>query len=155
MASQPAGDPTFIKRLAWDVEGTAAEVVLSSRIADVAGPRMSLRPVEGMPLIHVQIPQFEGGAYLLKRGLDLCVATVALLAFAPVALVIAALIKGDDPGPVFFRQSRVGRDGREFRMLKFRSTDQTSSPAPRTNSLSTAHGRHPRRSPPSAPACRP
>lgn len=121
VASQPAGDPTFIKRLAWDVEGTAAEVVLSSRIADVAGPRMSLRPVEGMPLIHVKIPQFEGGAYLLKRGLDLCVATVALLAFAPVALVIAALIKVDDPGPVFFRQSRVGRDGREFRMLKFRS----------------------------------
>ncbi|MFT4050777.1 MAG: sugar transferase [Microbacterium sp.] len=121
VASQPAGDPSFVKRLAWESEGTAAEVVLSSRIADVAGPRMSLRPVEGLPLIHVRIPQFEGGAYLLKRALDICVATVALLLFAPFAFVIGVLIKIDDPGPVFFRQSRVGRDGQEFKMVKFRS----------------------------------
>ncbi|MFT4213699.1 MAG: sugar transferase [Microbacterium sp.] len=121
VASQPAGDPSFVKRLAWESEGTAAEVVLSSRIADVAGPRMSLRPVEGLPLIHVRIAQFEGGAYLLKRALDIFVATAALLVFAPIAFVIGVLIKIDDPGPVFFRQSRVGRDGQEFKMVKFRS----------------------------------
>jgi len=121
VAGQPSGDPTFIKRLAWEIEGTAAELVLSSRIADVAGPRMSLRPVEGMPLIHVRIPRFDGGAYLLKRGLDIAVAALALLAFSPFALVIALAIKLDDGGPVFFRQSRVGRDGGDFPMLKFRS----------------------------------
>lgn len=121
VASTPVGDPGFVKRLAWDLEGTAAEVVLSSRIADVAGPRMSLRPVEGMPLIHVQIPRFDGGAYLLKRGLDIIVSAAALIAFAPFALIIALLIKFDDPGPAFFRQSRVGRDGMDFKMLKFRS----------------------------------
>lgn len=121
VASQPTGDPTFVKRLAWELEGTAAEVVLSSRIADVAGPRMSLRPVEGLPLIHVRIPQFEGGAHLLKRALDVGVAALALLAFAPFALVIMVLIKIDDPGPAFFRQTRVGRDGQSFPMLKFRS----------------------------------
>ncbi len=121
IASQPVGDPTFVKRLAWELEGTAAEVILSSRLADVAGPRMTLRPIDGMPLIHVRIPQFEGGAYLLKRGMDILVAGLALVAFLPIALVIIALIKIDDPGPAFFRQSRVGRDGHEFRMLKFRS----------------------------------
>lgn len=121
VASQPTKDPTFVKRLAWELEGTAAEVVLSSRIADVAGPRMSLRPVEGMPLIHVRIPRFDGGAYLLKRGLDIAVSSLALLAFAPFAAVIALFIAIDDPGPVFFQQDRVGRDGRHFRMLKFRS----------------------------------
>lgn len=121
VASQPLGDPDFVKRLAWSLEGTAAEVVLSSRIADVAGPRMSLRPVEGMPLIHVRIPRFDGGAYIFKRALDIVVSGLALLAFAPFALVIATLIKIDDPGPAFFRQLRVGRDGREFHMLKFRS----------------------------------
>ena len=121
VASQPVGDSTFVKRLTWELEGTAAELVLSSRIADVAGPRMSLRPVEGMPLIHVRIPQFDGGAYLLKRGLDILVSSLALLAFAPFAFVIGMLIKIDDPGPAFFRQSRVGRDGRQFKMLKFRS----------------------------------
>jgi len=121
VAGQPSEDPSFIKRLAWEIEGTAAELVLSSRIADVAGPRMSLRPVEGMPLIHVRIPRFDGGAYLLKRGLDVAVAVLALLAFSPFALVIALAIKLDDGGPVFFRQSRVGRDGDDFPMLKFRS----------------------------------
>ena len=121
VASQPAGDPDFVKRLAWALEGTSAEVVLSSRIADVAGPRMALRPVEGLPLIHVRIPRFDGGAYLIKRALDIVVSGLALLAFAPFALVIATLIKIDDPGPAFFRQMRVGRDGNEFPMLKFRS----------------------------------
>lgn len=121
VASQPNDDPGYIKRLAWQLEGTASELVLSSRLADVAGPRMTLRPVEGMPLIHVQIPTFEGGVYALKRALDIAVSSVALLAFAPFALLIGMLIKIDNPGPVFFHQSRVGRDGREFKMVKFRS----------------------------------
>lgn len=121
VASQPANDPGYIKRMGWELEGTAAELVLSSRIADVAGPRMSLRPVEGMPLIHVRLPRFEGGVYMIKRALDVVVAALALLAFAPFALLIAAAIRVDDPGPVFFRQSRVGRDGQEFKMVKFRS----------------------------------
>lgn len=121
VAGQPTGDPSYIKRLAWELEGTAAELVLSSRIADVAGPRMSLRPVEGMPLIHVRIPTFDGGAHLIKRALDIVVSGFALLCFAPVAFVIAMAIKIDDPGPAFFHQERVGRDGRTFKMVKFRS----------------------------------
>ena len=121
VAGQPADDPGYIKRLAWELEGTAAELVLSSRLADVAGPRMSLRPLEGMPLIHVQIPTFQGGVYAIKRALDIVVASLALLAFAPFALIIGVLMKIDDPGPVFFFQSRVGRDGRTFKMAKFRS----------------------------------
>lgn len=121
VASQPTDDPDYIKQLAWQVEGMAAELVLSSRIADVAGPRMSLRPVEGLPLIHVKIPTFEGGDYVFKRALDIAASFFALLAFAPFAAVIAIAIKLDSPGPVFFQQKRIGRDGREFSMLKFRS----------------------------------
>lgn len=121
VASQPVGDPTFVKRLAWELEGSAAELVLSSRIADVAGPRMSLSNVEGLPLLHVAIPTFDGGAYVIKRALDIAVSAVALALFAPLAAVIAIAIKADDPGPVLFHQTRVGRDGREFKMVKFRS----------------------------------
>ncbi|CAL4858604.1 sugar transferase [Microbacterium sp. MM2322] len=121
VASQPTGDPTFIKRLAWALEGTTAELVISSRLTDVAGPRMSLRPVEGMPLIHVKIPRFEGATYYVKRALDILVSLGALVLFAPIAAVIAVAISADDHGPVFFRQARVGRDGREFAMLKFRT----------------------------------
>jgi exopolysaccharide biosynthesis polyprenyl glycosylphosphotransferase len=121
VASQPVGDPTYVKSLAWALEGTAAELVISSRLTDVAGPRMSLRPVEGMPLIHVKIPSFEGAAFYVKRALDVLVSSAALLVFAPFAIAIAIAIKADDGGPVFFRQARVGRDGREFAMLKFRT----------------------------------
>lgn len=121
VAGQPQDDSSYVKHLAWELEGTASELVLCSRLADVAGPRMSLRPIEGMPLIHVRIPRFDGGAYVVKRGLDIVASSLALVAFAPFAAVIALAILLEDGGPVFFQQNRVGRDGHEFPMLKFRS----------------------------------
>ncbi len=121
VASRPEGEPEFVKQLSWQLEGTAAELVLSSRLTDVAGPRISFAPVEGLPLIQVQIPTYEGGQHLLKRALDIAVATLALIPIALLAPVLALLIKLDSPGPVFFFQERVGRDGRRFKMVKFRS----------------------------------
>lgn len=121
VASRPDGSPDFVKRLGWQLEGTAAELVLSSRLTDVAGPRISLRQVEGLPLIRVKIPTYEGGTHLLKRALDIAVALVALTPIALLTPLIALLIKIDSPGPIFFRQTRIGRDGTEFGMLKFRT----------------------------------
>lgn len=121
VASRPDGDPDFVKQLSWQLEGTAAELVLSSRLADVAGPRISLRQVDGLPLIQVKIPTYEGGVHLLKRALDVAVSALALVPIALITPVLALLIKLDSPGPVFFFQERVGRDGRTFRMVKFRS----------------------------------
>jgi exopolysaccharide biosynthesis polyprenyl glycosylphosphotransferase len=121
VASRPEGSPDFVKQLSWQLEGTAAELVLSSRLTDVAGPRISLRQVDGLPLIQVKIPTYEGGVHLLKRALDVVVATVALIPIALLTPVLSALIKLDSPGPVFFFQERVGRDGRRFKMVKFRS----------------------------------
>ena len=121
VASRPDGDPDFVKQLSWQLEGTAAELVLSSRLTDVAGPRISLRQVDGLPLIQVKIPTYEGGVHVLKRALDILVATVALIPIALITPVLVALIKLDSPGPAFFFQERVGRDGRRFKMVKFRS----------------------------------
>jgi len=121
VASRPEGEPEFVKQLSWQLEGTAAELVLSSRLTDVAGPRISFAPVEGLPLIQVAIPSYEGGRHLLKRALDIVVAAVALIPIALIAPIIAVLIALDSPGPVFFFQERVGRDGRRFKMVKFRS----------------------------------
>jgi exopolysaccharide biosynthesis polyprenyl glycosylphosphotransferase len=124
VASQLDGDPDFIKRLSWELEGTAAELILSSTLTDVAGPRITLEPLDGLPLIHVKIPEFEGGRHALKRAMDVVVAGLALIPVAIVLPVIALCIAFDDDGPVFFRQTRVGRDGREFGMLKFRTMHQ-------------------------------
>lgn len=121
VASRPDGEPDFVKHLSWQLEGTAAELVLSSRLTDVAGPRISFAPVEGLPLIQVQIPSYEGGQHLLKRALDIIVATVALIPIALITPILALVVTLDSRGPIFFFQDRVGRDGRTFRMVKFRS----------------------------------
>jgi len=121
VASRPDNEPDFVKKLSWQLEGTAAELVLSSRLTDVAGPRISFAPVEGLPLIQVQIPSYEGGQHLLKRALDIAVATVALIPIALITPLLAVLVKLDSPGPLFFFQERVGRDGRTFKIVKFRS----------------------------------
>lgn len=126
VASTPPGQPDFIKHLSWQLEGTAAELILSSRLADVAGPRISLRPVEGLPLIHVRIPAFEGGPHLFKRAFDIVVSVIALTSISVLAPFIALAIKADSRGPVFFRQLRVGRDGQAFKMVKFRSMTTTA-----------------------------
>jgi len=120
VASTPS-DSEYLKRLSWQLEGTASELVLSSPLADVAGPRMSLRPVEGLPLVQVEIPTFEGSRYALKRAMDIALSALALTVVAVITPVVAIAIKLDDGGPVFFRQERVGRDGHVFQMWKFRS----------------------------------
>jgi len=121
VASLPVQDRDFVRRLSWQLEGTAAELVLCSRLADVAGPRISLRPLDGLPLIQVTIPEFEGGVHAFKRAFDIVFATVALIPILLLTPFIALAIKADSPGPVFFRQTRVGRDGQQFGMLKFRT----------------------------------
>lgn len=122
VATRPEDDPDFIKRLSWELEGTASELIISSRVADVAGPRISLRPVDGLPLIHVKIPEFEGGRHALKRAVDVAFSALVMIPLALLVMpVIALLIKLDDGGPVFFRQTRIGRDGQEFGILKFRT----------------------------------
>ncbi|PKI90840.1 polyprenyl glycosylphosphotransferase [Actinomycetales bacterium SN12] len=121
VASHPRGDADFVKRLSWQLEGTAAELVLSSRLADVAGPRLSFEALDGLPLIRMQIPTYSGGQHLLKRALDILVAIAALVPIAILYPLLALLIKCDSRGPIFFLQERVGRDGQLFKMVKFRS----------------------------------
>lgn len=126
VAGQPQGGGDFIRDLGWDLEGTAAELVVASRLTNVAGPRIHFRPVEGLPLMHVELPQYTGGKHVMKRAFDIVAAAGALVFLAPVLLVIAGLVRRDGPGPILFRQERVGRGGRTFRMLKFRSMVETA-----------------------------
>ncbi|MCU1442964.1 MAG: polyprenyl glycosylphosphotransferase [Cryobacterium sp.] len=126
VAGQPRGGSTFIRKLGWDLENTSAELVLSSRLTDVAGPRIHFRPVEGLPLIHVEIPHFGGAKHALKRGLDIVASAAGVIVLFPMLVVIAIMIKHDSPGPVLFRQERCGRNGETFNMLKFRSMVETA-----------------------------
>jgi len=115
------GGNKFIRELGWKLEECAAEMVLAATLTNVAGPRIHWRPVEGLPLMHVDIPQYSGAKHALKRVMDVAMALAALLALSPLLLVLAVIVRLDSPGPVFFRQDRIGKDGTVFGMFKFRS----------------------------------
>jgi len=90
-------------------------------LLEVVGSAVEFDQVGGLTMLGVRRFGLSRSSYFLKRAFDLAGATVALVCFAPLMAVIAAAIRLDSGGSVFFRQTRVGKDGRHFRMLKFRS----------------------------------
>ncbi|QDY89891.1 sugar transferase [Arthrobacter sp. UKPF54-2] len=126
VAGHVPGGSTYIRELGWNLEATGTELVLASSLTNVAGPRIHFRPVDGLPLVHVELPQYFGGKHVLKRVIDIAVAALALVALSPLMLVVALIVKRDSPGPVLFRQQRAGKNGAPFQMLKFRSMVETA-----------------------------
>ena len=110
-----------VRRLSWDLEKTGASLVLAPALTNIAGPRVHTQPIAGLPLIHVDRPAYQGANRLLKKSFDLVGALVLLAIASPIFLVTAASVKLTSAGPVFFRQDRVGHNGRTFPMVKFRS----------------------------------
>jgi exopolysaccharide biosynthesis polyprenyl glycosylphosphotransferase len=110
-----------LRELAWQLEATGTDVCVAPALLDVAGPRTTIRPVAGLPLLHVDHPELTGGKRAVKTVFDTVVAGLGLLLLAPLFLFIGARIKLHDRGPVFFRQVRVGKDGRRFQVFKFRT----------------------------------
>lgn len=117
---------SYIRELGWRLEASSTELVLASTLTNVAGPRITMRPVEGLPLMHVELPQFTGGRHILKRAMDIVVAGTALVILAPLFLLLTVAIRRDTPGPAFFVQERAGKDSGVFRMFKFRSMVTTA-----------------------------
>lgn len=107
--------------LSWDLEGRDVELLLVPRFADVAGPRIHIRAVEGLELLQVALPRYSGWDYNVKRAFDIVFSSIALILLSPVLLAIAIAIKLDSRGPAIFRQERVGRGGEPFIIHKFRS----------------------------------
>jgi exopolysaccharide biosynthesis polyprenyl glycosylphosphotransferase len=116
-----SGEPGVLRRLAWQLEGSGVDLMVAPQLTDVAGPRVHIRPIEGLPLLQVEEPTLSGVAWLIKNLLDRVAAGLGLLLLAPLFGVVALVVKISDPGPVFFRQPRVGREGRIFRVWKFRT----------------------------------
>lgn len=83
--------------------------------------RLDLESLNGIPLIGTGPTQLSSSAFLIKRVIDLSITILALPFLAVLFLVTAALIKLDTPGPVIFKQRRIGKNGREFDVYKFRS----------------------------------
>jgi len=91
------------------------------QLFEVMGPNVDLHAVEGVSLVGLRPVRLSRSSRLLKRVMDLVGAGALLLFAAPLFAIVAWRIKRDSPGPVFFRQTRVGLNQREFTMLKFRT----------------------------------
>ena len=94
---------------------------LVPRLFEIVGPRVGVHSVEGLPLIGLPPTRMTRSSRMIKRGIDITGALLGLIVSAPLFVVIAILIKRDSAGPVFFRQTRLGLDRREFTALKFRT----------------------------------
>jgi exopolysaccharide biosynthesis polyprenyl glycosylphosphotransferase len=110
-----------LRELAWELEKTGTDLCVAPALLDVAGPRTTIRPVAGLPLLHMDHPEFTGARRVIKTGFDRAVAFTALLACAPLFLVVSIVIRLTDGGPALFRQTRVGQGGRAFTVYKFRT----------------------------------
>jgi exopolysaccharide biosynthesis polyprenyl glycosylphosphotransferase len=100
-------------------QGVQVDIV--PRLYEVVGAETTVHAVEGLPLLSVPPAGLSWSSRALKRALDLVVASVALLILAPLFALVAVLIKLDSRGPAFFRQPRIGENGRPFRIWKFRT----------------------------------
>ncbi|MGW2720063.1 sugar transferase [Streptomyces sp. NPDC001492] len=117
----PHWTPDRLQRLAWNLEGSDAEMVVAPVLMEVAGPRLHVDAVLGIPLLRVSLPAFTGGRRAIKAVVDRVGSAVLLMLFAPLMVFVALLVLADSRGGAFYRQRRVGKDGREFTILKFRT----------------------------------
>ncbi|MEV1169368.1 sugar transferase [Nonomuraea sp. NPDC049784] len=117
----PEMDGQALRRLAWRLERTHTELVVAPALMDVAGPRTMIRPVAGLPLLHVEHPELAGARQLVKNVFDRLSAAALLVLLAPLLVGLVVAVRATSPGPALFRQTRVGRDGRLFTILKFRT----------------------------------
>ena len=114
-------DGRGIRDLSWELEKLDVDLLVSPGVVDVAGPRLQMRPVAGLPLIHVEKPQYNGAKHFQKRLLDVVFSGAVLLCALPVIIVVAIAVKATSKGPIFYRSERIGLDGRAFEMIKFRT----------------------------------
>lgn len=121
VAGPLTGGNGALQHLGWKLENTGTKLIVASSLTGIANRRVRTTPVDGMPLMHVDLAKFTGTRYFFKRTFDIAFSSLALLGLAPVFLVIALLIRLDGPGKIFFLQERAGQDGRPFKMFKFRT----------------------------------
>jgi exopolysaccharide biosynthesis polyprenyl glycosylphosphotransferase len=107
--------------LACELSELGVHVDIVPSWSDVIGARLQLHEMEGMPLLTLPRPSLSRSSMRLKRALDLAFGVTTLVLLSPLLLASALAIKLDSPGPVLFRQRRIGKGNRPFEVYKFRS----------------------------------
>jgi len=121
VSSDPDLSGHLLRRLGWALEERQVDLIVSPGIVEVAGPRLSIRPAAGLSLLHVERPVSRGGRMVMKALFDRVVGLWLILGGLPVLILVAVLVRVDSPGPILFKQRRIGARGEPFDMLKFRT----------------------------------
>jgi exopolysaccharide biosynthesis polyprenyl glycosylphosphotransferase len=108
-------------RLVRSLRELDVQIDIVPRLFELVGPKVGVHTVEGLPLLGLPPARLSTSARAIKRAIDISGAVIGLTMTAPLFAVIAWKIKRDSPGPVFFRQTRLGFNMREFTALKFRT----------------------------------
>ena len=109
------------RRVAWQLEAFEVGVIVVPGVSEISGDRIRMRPVAGLPLVHMDLPRSRRALKKGKRAFDIVVSAALLLMLSPILAVIALCVRCGDGGPAIFTQKRVGRDGETIEFLKFRS----------------------------------
>jgi exopolysaccharide biosynthesis polyprenyl glycosylphosphotransferase len=113
--------PQTLRHLGWELASRNVGLIMAPALTDIAGPRIHTQQVAGLPLIHVTTPTLDGGQRVAKRLFDIALSGLLIVASSPIMLIVAIMVRSGSRGPVLFRQVRVGMEGQQFYMLKFRS----------------------------------
>jgi exopolysaccharide biosynthesis polyprenyl glycosylphosphotransferase len=121
VAASPGVSGEALRKLSYELEGTGVDLLVAPALTNVTGTRVTIRPMAGLPLMHLEEPELTGARQLVKTVFDLAVASMLLVLLAPLLLALCLVIRLTSSGPAIFKQERVGRAGTTFRLWKFRS----------------------------------
>ncbi|WP_369371100.1 sugar transferase [Promicromonospora sp. Populi] len=110
-----------VRQLGWELERHGVDLMLTAELADVAVPRITVSPAPGMSLLHVDTPRFVGAKFSVKQVMDWGLTALLTILVSPLLLAITVAVATTSQGPVFYLSHRVGRNGRTFPMVKFRT----------------------------------
>jgi exopolysaccharide biosynthesis polyprenyl glycosylphosphotransferase len=116
--SQDAGETVDLVRTA---KAAGVRVSILPRVFEAVGSAVEFESLDGLTMLGVRRFGLSRSSHLVKRAFDLALGSIACMVIAPVVGLLALAVKLDSRGPVFFRQTRIGRDGTPFRIWKFRS----------------------------------
>jgi exopolysaccharide biosynthesis polyprenyl glycosylphosphotransferase len=121
VAASPGITGEALRRLSYELEGSGVDLLVAPALTNITGTRVSIRPVAGLPLLHLDEPELSGARKVLKLAFDVGVAAGLVFVLAPLLLALAVLVRVNSQGPALFSQERVGLRGRPFQVYKFRS----------------------------------
>jgi exopolysaccharide biosynthesis polyprenyl glycosylphosphotransferase len=110
-----------ILSLIGEIRRLGIKISVLPSVSRAGGNSFEIERIDGITLLGMRGFEFSRSSKILKRSMDLLISVVVLIVVMPVMLLVALAIKLETPGPVFYRQARIGRHGTQFKMLKFRT----------------------------------